>query len=235
MSYLQKMTLIMTLLSLFSCEAFGRGVKLSEPFTLKTTESATVSGTGIKITLEQVAKVRGVNPDRGEELAFSFKVKYDGQIHTYSYPAPEGIAVGKYRIKVVKAEPETSSAIFIVDENKDARNPADDAAAKFVEKFGWHIDEFVAPAKIELEMPSNFNGLPFYHYQSASMRSGVDMTPLLGKKVTITKYTLKEKQKDHEEDFTVFAYLIIENGRVAGAWRTDSSASAPGIYSFVKN
>ncbi len=85
-----------------------------------------------------------------------------------------------------------------------------------------------------IEFPDNFNGLPFYHYQSASQRSGVDMTPLLGKKVEMLKFTLKEKQLDRQAAFTTYAHLIIENGQVMGAWRTDSSARAPGIYSLEK-
>ena len=60
------------------------------------------------------------------------------------------------------------------------------------------------------------------------------MTPLRGKKVEMFKYTLREMQNDQGKDFTVFAHLVIENGKVAGAWRTDSSTRTPGIYSFVE-
>ncbi len=107
-------------------------------------------------------------------------------------------------------------------------------AAKFVEKFGWHIDKSIAPIKVPMEFPKNFNGLPFYHYQSASTSSGVDMTPLLGKKVKMLKYTLREKQTNRGTEITNFAHLIIENGAVVGAWQTDSSGASPGIYSFAQ-
>jgi hypothetical protein len=221
-------------LSLFGCEGFGRTAEIGEQFTLKTKESSKVRGTGIEITLNQIGRKWLANGG-GETLDLSFSVKHNGSVKTYTESSPDPITAGKYKIEVVKTEPFGEGyAIFVVNKNETAENKTDDAAAKFVEQFGWHIDESISPTKIALEFPNNFDGLPFNHYESASQRSGVDMSSLLGKTIEMLKYTLREKQNDREKDFEIFAHLIIENGKVVGAWRTDSSSRAPGIYSFVK-
>lgn len=234
MKFIQTTILMLTLLNLLGCEGFGRTAEIGKPFTLKTNESVKIGWTGIQVTLNRIGRKWLANGG-GESLDFSFSVKYDGKTEIYSDSSPAPITKGKYKIEVVKTEPFGEGfATFIVNKNETAKNANDAAAAKFVEKFGWHIDESIAPVKIPMEFPDNFRGLPFYHYQSASEASGVDITPLLGKKVEMLKYTLTEKQKDRGTDYTTYAHLIIENGLVVGAWRTDSSASAPGIYSFVK-
>ena len=237
------LTLILT--SVFGCQGFGRTVKVGEPFTLKTTESARVRGADVEITVIRIGRKWLANGG-GESLDFSFSVKHDGKTEIYSEFSPAPITAGNYKIEIVKTEPFGDGyATFIVTKSDSLKNDAttkndakkdsnDAVAAEFVGKFGWHVDDSIAPVKVPMEFPKNFDGLPFYHYQSASQNSGVDMTPLLGKKVEMLKYTLKEKRTDKGRDFTVFAHLIIENGAVVGAWQTDSSDAAPGIYSFVQ-
>lgn len=210
--------------------------RIGEPFTLKNNESAKVEAANLEITVNRIGRKWRANGG-GESLDFSFSVKRDGKVESYSHPLPDLITAGDYKIEVVKTEPfGYGYAIFLVTKNDSVKKieTNDDAAAKFVEPFGWHIDESVKPVKTALEFPKNFNGLPFYHYQSASERSGVDMTPLLGRTVEVLRYTLREKQPTRGSEITNFAHLIIENGAVAGAWRTDSSDAAPGIYSFEK-
>ncbi len=247
--------LMLTFMMLFGCQGNGQtvkpdekpvkpdeksdsktAVKIGEQFTLKNNEAAKVEGTGIEITVNRIGRKWLANGG-GESLDFSFSIKHDGKTKIYSHPVPELITAGKYKIEVVKTEPfGYGYAIFVVTKNDSVRktDSNDEAAAKFVEQFGWHIDEAVPPTKIPMEFPKNFNGIPFYHYQEASKSSGVDMTPLLGRTVEMLKYTLKEKRPDRNQDYTVFAHLIIENGTVVGAYQTDSSARAPGIGSFVK-
>ena len=244
MKRLQTLLLMLTFLTLFGCENFGQSAKIGEPFKLKMNESAKVGGAGIVITVIRIGR-KWLADGGGESLDFSFSVKHGGKTEIYSEYLPAPITAGKYKIEIVETDPFGGYATFIVTKNDAVKNNAatkndaktdstDEAAAKFVEKFGWHIDESIPPPKIPIEFPKNFNGLPFYHYQSASERSGVDMTPLLGKTVEMLKYTLKEKRSDRGSEITIFAHLIIENGKIVGAWRTDSSDSTPGIYSFEK-
>ena len=241
MKRLQTLILMLTFLTLLGCEGFGQSAKIGEPFTLKTNESAKVRGTKIEITVNRIGRKWLANGG-GESLDFTFSVKRGGKSETYSHPLPELITAGDYKIEVVKTEPfGYGYAIFVVtkiDESKTESPEKNDSnfnvADKFVGQFGWHIDDAISPVKNALEFSQNFDGLPFYHYQYASLKSGVDMTPLSGKKVEVLKYTLREKHPDEVNDFTIFAHVIIENGKVVGAWRTDSSSRAPGIYSFEK-
>jgi hypothetical protein len=246
---MKTIVLMMTFLTLFGCQGFGQSAKPGEPFTLKLNESAKIEG--IEITVNRIGR-KWLAKGGGETLDFTFTVKYDGKTQSYSNPVPELIMAGDYKVEVVKTEPfGYGYAIFVVtkyrsemkdaaekEESKDSSKKENDrngaVAAKFVEQFGWHLDESISPVKIDLEFPPNFDGLPFNLYQSAAQRSGIDMTPLLGKKVEMLRFTLREKQNEGGKDFEIFAHLIIENGKVVGAWRTDSSARAPGIYSFVK-
>ena len=231
MKHIQTTILMLALLSLCGCEGFGRTAKIGEPFTLKTNESATVRGTGIQITLNHIGRKWGTKPQDGESLDLSFSVSYNGKTETYSEDLSKPITVGKYKIEAVETEPfGTGYVIFVV--NKNDSNDA--VAADFVEKFGWHIDESIAPTKISLEVPTNFNNPSFGLYQSASKAAGLDLSGLRGKTVELWKYTLKEKQSDGKQKISVFACLIIENGKIAGAWRSDSSARVPGIYSLDK-
>lgn len=210
-------------------------VKIGEQFTLKTDESAKIDGADIEITVKRIGRKWLANGG-GESLDFTFSVKHGGKNKAYSNPLPELITAGDYKIEIVKTEPfGYGYAVFVVTKIDESKNDSDfNIANKFVGQFGWHIDGAISPAKNALDFPNNFDGLPFYHYQFASLKSGVDMTPLSGKKVEVLKYTLEEKQSDKGNDFTIFAHLIIENGKVVGAWRTDSSSRAPGIYSFDK-
>jgi len=260
MKRLQTLILMSVSLFLLSCEGNGQtaesdkkpvkaveksdaksAVKIGEQFTLKTDESAKIDGTDIEITVKRIGRKWLANGG-GESLDFTFSVKRGGKSETYSHPLPERITAGDYKIEVVKTEPfGYGYAGFVVTKIDESKNESlektdstFDVANRFVGQFGWHIDDAVFPAKTALEFPNNFDGLPFYHYQYASLKSGIDMTPLSGKKVEVMKYALKEKQSDKGNDYTIFAHLIIENGKVVGAWRTDSSSRAPGIYSFEK-
>ena len=208
-------------------------VKTDEQFTLKMNESKKIKNADIEITVIRIGRKW---TDKSESLDFAFSVKHGGKIEIFSSPLPDSITAGKYKIEVIKTEPFGEGyAIFLVKKDDPVeKTDSKDAAAKFVERFGWHIDDSVAPQKVPIDFPKNFDGLPFYHYQSASQRSGVDMTPLLGRKREMLKYTLREKRSDNGQNFTVYAHLIIENDKVVGAWQTDSSSRAPGIYSFGK-
>jgi Domain of unknown function (DUF4830) len=255
MQVLQTLVLMLTFMNIFACRGNGQTVKLAdnsvkpvespdskpkvkigEQFTLKMHESAKVEGADIEITLNRIGRKWLANGG-GESLDFDFSVKHDGKIENYSHLPLTLIRAGEYKIEVVKTEPfGDGDAIFVVTKIDSVKTPDsnDETAAKFVEQFGWHIDEAVPPTEIPIEFPKTFDGIPFYHYQLASKNSGVDMTPMLGKKAAILKYTLKEKQSEQGEDFTIYAHLIVENGKVVGAWRTDSSSREPGIYSFDK-
>ncbi len=241
MKNIQTIVLVTVLMILFGCQSFGQTVKVGEPFTLKSNEAAKIKDTNIEITVNRIGRKWLANG--GEYLDFTFSVKQGEKTESYSNPVPPVITAGGYKIEVVKTEPFGDGyAVFIVSKNDSVKSDSikknddsiDAVAAKFVEQFGWHLDESIAPVKVPLEFPNNFEGLPFYNYQAASTTSGVDLTPLLGKKVDMLKYTLKEKQSDRGTDYTSFAHLIIENGKVVGAWRTDSSDRTPGIYSFGK-
>ena len=235
MKYLPTAVLMLTPITIFGCNLRGQTGELAVPFTLKLNESKKIAGADIEVTVNRIGRKWLANG--GESLDLSFTVAHNGKIESYSSPLPDSMTAGDYKIEVVKTEPFGDGyAIFVVTK-KDSVKKADsndEAAAKFVESFGWHIDESVPPTKIQMEFPKDFNGLPFFHYQASSKSSGVDMTLLLGKTVEMLRYTLQEKQKTRGSEITNFAHLIIENGKIVGAWRTDSSASAPGIYSFGK-
>lgn len=213
----------------------AKEARLGEKFTLSKGESIAIGETDFRFVFDSV-EYEVLRATNGQEVHYyRLHINYKGEKKS------EIIKENVVRIDAydIRCEPpyDKQEVAFTVTKATDAAKPTDakDAvAAKFVEKFGWHIDDAVKPSLAELDFPQSFSGLPFYHYQSASMASGVDMTPLLGKKVEMRRYTLKEKTTRSGQGFTMYVHLIIENGEVMGAWRTDSSASAPGISSMVR-
>ena len=223
MKRLQTLLLMLTFLTLFGCEDFGQSAKIGEPFKLKMNESAKVGGAGIVITVIRIGRKWLANGG-GESLDFNFSVKHDGKVEIYSayLPVPDLITAGEYKIEVVKTEPFGEGyAIFVVTKNDAVKNnevtkngcenkiQPTKLPRNSSRSFGWHIDESIPPTKMPIEFPKNFDGLPFYHYQSVSERSGVDMTPLLGKTTRDAEIYAQRKAKRSRNgisDFRAFDY-----------------------------
>lgn len=99
----------------------------------------------------------------------------------------------------------------------------------FVESFGWTVDHIIG--EDSLAIPTSFEGLPFYHYYSASQGVGSGLDSLAGQTVRFQKLILKEQGQSKDEK--IYAYIIIDKYKVYTGWIAYSE-KASGISSLKK-
>ena len=99
----------------------------------------------------------------------------------------------------------------------------EDPAVAYLRKLGWVPEP--GPRESAIDVPANLTSPPFVHYQSASKAAGLDLEPLAGKTVAMNRYELGKTSKGS----ALFAFVLVSEGRVVGAWLATDAPVAPGI------
>jgi hypothetical protein len=99
----------------------------------------------------------------------------------------------------------------------------------FVENFGWTVDHIIS--EDSLSIPTSFEGIPFYHYRSASEGVGSGLDSLAGQTVRFQKLALKEGGQNKDEK--IYAYVVIDKYKAYTGWIAFSE-KAPGIGSLKR-
>ncbi len=104
----------------------------------------------------------------------------------------------------------------------------EDAATKLLTQHGWKVEK--EEPSSTLDVPDNFKGLPWFHYQQASRDAGCDLTPVAGKKVSFRSFLLQERGA--QEGSKIWAAVVMDKEKVVGVWLHTDAPVAPGIFSL---
>jgi hypothetical protein len=223
----------------FGCGAsmFGKQVNVDESTELKTGESVSIRGTGIKLTLNSTGRewVMDAKGRGGSERPYcSFTANFDGKEEKFTLRLGVPVEIKEYLVSATAINPFGKGTCTIVIKPKnntsttsEAKTSQDDKdpGVAFLAGYNWHVQG--KPTEIPLDFPKEFNSLPFFHYQSASEAIGLDLRKAAGKRIPIRKYTLTEKAP--RSGGTMYAYLVFDNNEVVGAWLAADSPVTPGI------
>lgn len=108
---------------------------------------------------------------------------------------------------------------------KWTRAPRFESAAALLKPYDWEPEGEATLLKFEI--PKEFNGIPFLHYQHASEAIGLDLRQAAGKTLELRKQPLTARTA--RSDSRIYAYLAVDEGRLVGAWLASDAPVAPGI------
>jgi hypothetical protein len=233
--------LVFLMILFFGCGAsmFGKQANFEESIELKTNETVSIRGTGLKITLNSTGRqwVMDVNGRNGSERPYcSITAKLDNKEEKFTLRLDAPAEIGEYLVTVTKINPFGAGACTMVVKHKEGASTASepqndtndiDAGSAFLSRYNWHTQG--EPKEIPLDFPKELNGLPFFHYQRASEAIGLDLKKVAGKHIPIRKYTLTETAP--RSGGTMYAYLVFDNNEIVGAWLAADSPVTPGIAS----
>lgn len=226
----------------FGCgvSMFGRQANLDEPIELKTKESVSIRGTGVKLVLESTGRewVLDVNGRNGSERPrCEFIARFDGKEEKFTLRLGAPKEINNHLIAATSINPFGIGNCTIVVKHKDSTSTAtsetqndkddNDLGVAFLSQYNWHVLD--KPVEIPLDFPKELNGLPFFHYQRASESIGLDLNKVAGKNLPIRKYTLTETAP--RSGGAMYAYLVFDNNEIVGAWLAANSPVTPGIAS----
>lgn len=110
-------------------------------------------------------------------------------------------------------------------------DPLDKKASRLLQEHGWAVAG--EANEVEILIPKDLSGLPFFHYQMASNKIGLNLSVAAGREVDIRRYTLTERSP--KSGYRLFAHVAFLDGRIIGAWLATEAPIAPGLAALDQN
>ena len=100
----------------------------------------------------------------------------------------------------------------------------------FLKKYGWELEGKAKQQTIDI--PAELNGPAFTNYQSRCQAVGLNLEPFRGRK-GLPFYVCTLKQRTGKANtYKIFAYLVVDQEKVVGAWLGTDAPVAPGLSSL---